>query len=968
MADLQERLARALADRFDVRREIGSGGMATVFLAEDRRTGRMVAIKLFRPEIAMSLGAERFLREIDVAARMEHPHIVPLLESGQAEEGGSHAPLLWYSMPWIEGESLAGRLQREGELPLDEVAAIVRAVASALQHAHERRIVHRDVKPANILLSDEGPLVADFGIAHAIGQTGEQKLTSTGTAIGTAAYMSPEQAAGTGRLDGRSDIYALGCVAYEMLIGEPPFSGPTTQAVMSRHAVATPPSLRVVRPGLPPAVEAVVLRALAKSPADRFRSATEFADAFEAAARGGGGTVEIAAPPQPRRRWLVPALGALAVILGVLTIRPWALGGRGNDAALDPRLLTVRPFAVTAGADSTAAPLAAGLADLVVERLPGDDGPRGVRSGNAARVLQGALSTSGADVVLSATLTDAASGDVVARVDRVAGPRDSLVALLDRMLVELLVRGTGAPPEHVAALSGLPLAAARAWLGGHEAFLAGRFEDAAERYAAVLRADSTAYPAALGLAITGEVWEDDPKSGAIRLARAAAHRFSAADSILVHALTWNEPGRSGSNAERLAGFEDVTQAAPDRAERWYLLGERLFHDGPLLGLADVLERAAQSFRHAVEREPAFVPALGHLIDIAAGLGDTAEVRELGPRYLAASPRGDLADYYRWRVAVALGDSAALGAVRQRFDSMGAAALERVVNVVQLDGVDPLDAVRAAEALWARSGVRVETRWAFMKQRELALNRGRPAEASSILARQRASVGFRARDGLAEVVNALHWGADTAVPAEWVATVGPRADGPDAGRPQLDDDIHYERCGVGLWRAGRSDWAGARRAEARLRAGLGPESAAPGRFEPLCADLIAAVIASGTGAADTRLRLARVDSVAATAPATITWILVAANLTAARLWEREGDVTRAVAAVRRRPYIVDLVEPRLLVALSTMLAEEGRLAALAGDRAGAARAWRRYLTLRADAEPRLQPEVRRIEAELARIAQ
>jgi hypothetical protein len=202
----------------------------------------------------------------------------------------------------------------------------------------------------------------------------------------------------------------------------------------------------------------------------------------------------------------------------------------------------------------------------------------------------------------------------------------------------------------------------------------------------------------------------------------------------------------------------------------------------------------------------------------------------------------------------------------------------------------------------------------------------------------------------------------------VVAAGPRADGPDTRRPRLDDDIHYERCGVGLWRAGRGDWVGARRAETRLRAGLGPESAAPGRFEPLCADVIAAVVAAGTGAADARARLVRVDSVAATAPATITWILVAANLTAARLWEREGDVTRALAAVRRRPYIVDLVEPRLLVALSTMLAEEGRLAAQAGDRAGAARAWRRYLALRADAEPAVEPEVRRAEAALARIAQ
>ena len=947
MTDLLERVTAALAPRYEVRREIGRGGMATVFLAGDTTTGAEVALKVFRPEIAMALGAERFLREIDVAARMSHPHIVPLLDSGST--GAVHGePILWYSMPWIPGESLAGRIEREGELPLDEVVAIVTAVAAALEHAHERGIVHRDVKPANILLAPAGPLVADFGIAHAIGQTGEQKLTSTGAVVGTAAYMSPEQAGGSGRLDGRSDIYALGCVAYEMLVSEPPFSGPTTQAIMARHAVGEVPSLRVVRPGIPPSVEAAVRKALAKSPADRYRTAGEFAAALASAVAGGGGTLEIPRATPRRRIGLIAAL-VIAIGAAMLAVRPWSLVRRGPAAAADATRIAVLPFTLAAGADSGAAALAAGLADLVVQRLPGGDGPRAVRAAGtnadpaAARVLQGAVWSSGASVVLSATLADGTTGEPVARVERVAGPRDSVPALVDRLVSLVLVRGSGLPAGHAAALESLPLAPAREFLGAREAFRDGRYADAIEKFAGVLAADSTAYPAALGLALAGEIHDSRVTGDAVRLARVSGHRLDRADSLLVHALDWNGPGRSSSSAERLEGFENATNAAPERAELWFVLGERLFHDGPLLGQADVLERSAQSFRRAVELEPAFAPALGHLIDLAAGLGDTAAVRELAPRYRTAAGHGALAGYYDWRIAVALGDSAALRAARAGFDSLGAAALERIVNVVQLDGLDPADARSAARALWERSGVRVESRWAFMKQREIALNGGRPREAATLFERQRAAVGLRARDGLAEVVNALEWGADSAPAAAWVASVAARVDAVDARDPGADDNIHYERCGAGLWRAALGDHTGALRARTRLLAWE------PEVFEPFCAQIIAAVVAAATGAPGADAELARLDSAAASAPSTITWLLVSANLNAARLWEARGEPGRALAAVRRRPYIVDIGEPRVLVALSTMLAEEARLAEVTGDRAGAARAQARLAALRRDAE-------------------
>ena len=242
---LLEQLAAALGDRYRVERKLGQGGMAVVFLAEDLKHRRPVAIKLLKPELSAILGSERFLREIEIAAALQHPHILPLYDSGQA--GG----LLYYVMPFAEGESLRQRLAREQQLPLDAALRIAREVGSALQYAHERGVVHRDVKPENIMLSGGQAVVADFGIARALHAASDQQLTLTGMVVGTPQYMSPEQAGGAA-VDGRSDQYSLACTLYEMLIGQPPFTGPSSQAVIARHSLEPVPSLRVVRQTVPP--------------------------------------------------------------------------------------------------------------------------------------------------------------------------------------------------------------------------------------------------------------------------------------------------------------------------------------------------------------------------------------------------------------------------------------------------------------------------------------------------------------------------------------------------------------------------------------------------------------------------------------------------------------------------------------------------------------------------------------------
>jgi eukaryotic-like serine/threonine-protein kinase len=311
MTDALDDLSAALVDRYRIERELGRGGMATVYLAHDVKHDRSVALKVLHPELAATLGPDRFLREIRVTARLHHPHILPVFDSGEA------AGRLWYTMPLVQGESLRDRLRREVQLPVNDAVGIGREVADALDHAHRQGVIHRDVKPENILLEEGHALVADFGIAR---PEGAAELTGTGLAIGTPAYMSPEQASASGRLDARSDIYSLGCVLYEMLVGEPPFTGPTPQAIMARRFAEPAPTLRRTREAVPPAVERAVSRALARVPADRWATAAEFRDALAGVGTGAEWT-----PPGPgrgrTRRWSLLAAALLLAVLVALAKR-----------------------------------------------------------------------------------------------------------------------------------------------------------------------------------------------------------------------------------------------------------------------------------------------------------------------------------------------------------------------------------------------------------------------------------------------------------------------------------------------------------------------------------------------------------------------------------------------------------------------------------------------------------------------
>ena len=315
MADIPDRLAAALADRYLLERELGQGGMATVYLARDLKHDRQVALKVLRPELAAVIGAERFLAEIKTTANLQHPHILALFDSGKV------AGTIFYVMPYVEGESLRDRLNREKQLPVADATRLAGEVAGALDYAHRHGVIHRDIKPENILLHDGQALVADFGIALAVSRSdGGSRMTETGMSLGTPHYMSPEQAMGERDLDARTDIYALGCVLYEMLAGEPPFSGPTAQSIIAKVMTATPEPVTTYRKTVPPAVEDAVHTAIQRLPADRFASAKEFAEALA----GGGTTTRrtsgiVREPTATTARWLrdwrsVAALGAVVVL------------------------------------------------------------------------------------------------------------------------------------------------------------------------------------------------------------------------------------------------------------------------------------------------------------------------------------------------------------------------------------------------------------------------------------------------------------------------------------------------------------------------------------------------------------------------------------------------------------------------------------------------------------------------------
>jgi eukaryotic-like serine/threonine-protein kinase len=972
-------LTEALRERYLLERELGRGGMATVYLARDLKHDRAVALKVLHPDLAAAVGSERFLLEIRLVARLQHPHILPIHDSGES------AGQLWFTMPYVEGESLRARLNREGELPIGETIRLLRDVTDALAYAHQHGLVHRDIKPDNVLISGHHAVVADFGVAKALSAAGEtSSRTSAGMAIGTPGYMSPEQASGDPHVDARADIYAVGMLAYEMLTGELPFSAPTVQAILAAQLTQRPPPISAKRPNVSSALETLVMRCLEKRPADRPQSAEELVRTLEAIPTPSSGSEPIQAPP--RRSHRTPAvLGT--VVIGIVAMGAWlGLRARTKQPAgvVNPNLVAVFPFRVS-GADPALAYLREGMVELLAVKLTGDGGPRSVdpsaaltawraraQSGTdldrdsaiaiagtlgAGRVIEGSVVGSPAHLTLTASLLGRSRD--AARVS-VEGPLDSLSFLVDRLTAGLLA-GESETGEQAGQLTTTSLVALRAYLRGQAAYRRGSYKEATAHFDRALQIDSTFALAALKMT-TAAGWCCGEEYGkGLRLAWAGRASLSTRDRALLLGVAGPRHPAPSSALEHLRAWEQAVAAAPDRPEAWYGLGDVLFHWGPMLALSSSRERSAEAFRRALQFDSTFAGPLEHLIEYAARSGDTATVRHWFGVARSTDSAGEIFPYLRWRTAIATGDSAELQKLRKQFSEMKDQSLGSMMYTGQYDGLAMEDVRQAVTILQTRATTGAERELALYHAWSAAMNGGRPREGLAALRAHREVEDVPHFGLYQQILDAIFWGGDTAaamVAARDLSRSEARSPSRDPAerRRQLQD-----LCFLEHWRLHRGETAAASRTIAALRTADPTRDAAwTVTMAQICSTAIAAWQSVSQRSASADRSLAAFDSLALTGPPG--WLdFQHGNLLLARLFEVRGDLPRALSVIRRRHYFLG---PPLY--LSSYLREEGRLAASLNDRPGAIRAYQHYLALRSSPEPSVEPEVRDVKRELAKL--
>ncbi len=1007
MPDLQGRLAAELAERYEVRSEIGRGGMATVFLAEDLRHRRKVAIKVLHPELTATLGAERFLHEIEIVANLQHPHILPLFESGEAGD------LLYYVMPYAEGESLRQRLDREKHLPVEESVRIAAEVADGLDYAHRKGVVHRDIKPGNIMFSQGHAVIADFGIARAVSEAGGEALTRTGLAIGTPAYMSPEQAAGDPNVDGRSDLYSLACVVYEMLAGETPFMGGSAQAILAKKLSERPAPLSLLRDTVPPAVEQTITRALARVPADRFTTAEQFVTALETGPESVAGLAPLpgtasrrapAARPRWRRRAL--ALGGLVVVAVAAAVS--LLRHPPAPPALRDDLITVLPFEAAGGTprvqelagqvpnafwavlDGKYGPQLGDVAlvrdkweaagGTVAKRLPEASALRLAEEMGSGRLVYGQMIGTEQDLRLTATLLEVPSGEPRVFRTSVSGSADQFATLVDSLIVLLLAEDYGEIGERLPGLASHPNEAVLTYLDGD--------------YGRALELDSTFILAGMkaysrGGELDGElarfVWDHRDELGPRDRAyfkALAGWRFGATPDV----ETW------------IAQFDSARKLAPDgRLVRTDEL-DKLLHWGPLTEL-DWVAQAHKVIGELTQIDSVVVLCLGFRGWLAALELDPdayrrhwescADYRQSNPEgYDAQSflhpvfvddPRNGMHGFVgRWVLANLAGDSAAMAAASAElaaFDDSVRFGMRPAWNMSMFGpalhgrGVADTDHLMATYPsgykpviLWAR--------WRGQRERyndyvDVLIDSGYSQESTPPVPVDAAVVAGalfldmpvdervqRAADRLQQVARGE---IDPGV-----ASGNPE---PKTAYPMMAS------CWSTLWKLLQDgDASEALEAANRLRV----EAELPHRWAA-CAGMIE-VEATRIDGRDAGPLLARLDSLMRRGPNPAPWddgvhtTGVIPNLLLARELAQHGDPEGALAAARRRtnPIASGLIDGGLL---PEFLREEGRLAALTGDVPGAIRAYEIYLALR-DAPTGYEPwdaERRAVQEELAALS-
>jgi tetratricopeptide (TPR) repeat protein len=708
-----------LADRYQIERELGRGGMATVWLARDLRHDRSIALKVLHPELAHALGPDRFLREIRVAAGLQHPHILPVHDSGSADG------LLWYTMPYVPGESLRGRLEREPQLPLEEAVRIGAEIADGLSYAHRQGIIHRDIKPENILLSDGHCLIADFGLARALEAAGADRLTESGIAVGTPAYMSPEQASCDARLDARSDLYALGCVVYEMLAGEPPFQGRTAQAIIARRMSEPVRPLRPVR-NVPESVERVVLTALERSPADRFRDVAVFSTALRSALATTGSP-----RPGARRRLVTLAIagsaGAAFLAAGYLMSRastpaaPTLLStgvlrnrerlliadfdNRTADSLLGPAV--TEAFRTDLAGSSVIGVVSGAKVMATLERMRRPRTARldaelarevALRDGIKA-VVTGQVGYAGGQYLLSAQLMATSTGDVLVALRETAPDSSRIVSAIDRLSGDLRarigesVRTVRAEPPLDQVTTGSLLAL---WKYS-EGLRAGDGEGDFARGVALLE-EAVALDTAFATAYRtlGGFYSNlgDRKREVAALTKAHDHRGRLSELELAHTQAHYHLAVTGDLHQAASAYRAVLERHPDDSVAINNLGAMALEMNQP-AVAESIFRGVDTVRPCA---PSCLPG-GHLNLATAliALGRRSEAERVYARGLEQMPRSRAMQWFGISLASSAGDyeaaEARARAIKDRYAS------------------DPLDRARASRGLAA-----------------IALTRGRLAEA------------------------------------------------------------------------------------------------------------------------------------------------------------------------------------------------------------------------------------------------
>ena len=617
---------RTFGDRYTIERELGRGGMATVYLARDQRHDRQVAVKVLLPELAAALGSERFLREIRTVANLRHPGIVPLYDSGESEG------LLYYVMPCVTEETLRARLEREHRLPLEDALRITREIGEALDFAHRQGVVHRDVKPENIMLESGHAVLCDFGIARALDRAGGERLTSTGLAIGTPAYMSPEQAVGE-PVDGRTDVYSLGCVLYEMLAGVPPHAASTPVATVTRKLTEAPASLRTHRPGIPELVDRTVARALSRDPTDRFPTAAELVRVLEATPAGPAGAPTGAPAPSPLPRWSLPAaIGMLGLVIAGIAVFQ---SSRTSAAPASASRLAVFPFAVRSAGPHQY--LGEGVVDLLSRDLDGIEGLRTVESGTVlnlaagdqteiidlergralARRLEAGLFVLGSvysvagQLRLQAQLYDNVGSEPLAQAS-VEGDTTEVFGLVDRLAAQLLIGTRRGDPNRLAATAALTtksLPALKEYLNAESVLRRGRIDSAIAGYQRATALDSGFALAYYRLAIAAGWSASAPGAAdrqglaapALDRAQAASERLAERDRRLLDAYAAFRSGRAAGAEER---YRALLRDYPDDLEAVFQLADVLYQYNPLRGRP--ITEAREPFDQVLSYDPGFL--------------------------------------------------------------------------------------------------------------------------------------------------------------------------------------------------------------------------------------------------------------------------------------------------------------------------------------------------------------------------